>query len=338
MSANNIVAIIVGLLMGIPALAIFSVVGYRQLLPALASARWPVVHGVVHHASTASSEVLDHNSVTGRFETKTHRRAVIRFTYTVDGGEYTGDQVWFGMKIAGEDAYDVDRMMQRYKDGDTVPVFYDPRRPARSVLEPGPTRFHFYMMITAGVLLFFASLMVAPAVPRPFGPLLGIVLSAILLYGGYMIGYSYAWAEQRGAAASTAWPIAEGTVTAHRSIPYNAHGTRGAMPVSIRYEYEVDGEQRIGSRRWYGYGDPADTKTDIAQYLGNYHETGIVPVRYNPNSPGESVLVPGSDMVRRLPLWTGIALAAMGLIGALLSASLIGSGAQGAPGVQSRQS
>lgn len=58
--------------------------------------------------------------------------ADLDYRYAVDGVEYRGSRVAFG-PVLGQGAHD---LVARYPIGETVMVYYDPRRPQRAVLQP----------------------------------------------------------------------------------------------------------------------------------------------------------------------------------------------------------
>ena len=60
----------------------------------------------------------------------------IKYTYSVDGTEYTGDQLYMNKKRPQMDEYVAKRILDRLPE--EIDVRYDPRDPSRSCLFPPP--------------------------------------------------------------------------------------------------------------------------------------------------------------------------------------------------------
>ena len=90
----------------------------------LESTKWPSVPGVMTESSV--SETFDTQQGT------TNKRVIVEYKYAVAGKALQGDRVSIGN--TGEAKNDI---VARYPKGKAVQVFYDPRNPAASVLEPG---------------------------------------------------------------------------------------------------------------------------------------------------------------------------------------------------------
>jgi hypothetical protein len=97
--------------------------GYLRIL-SLRSRTWPVTSGVITDSRWRTR-------TSGGHEEKTS--ADIRYRYTVGGQIYRGDVISYGDMLFASDS---DRL-QRYPQGATVEVHYDPRDPGLAVLESG---------------------------------------------------------------------------------------------------------------------------------------------------------------------------------------------------------
>ena len=97
--------------------------GYLRIL-SLRSRNWPVATGVITDSYW-------------RTKTKGARKekvgAEIRYRYAVGGQTYKGDVISYGDMFFASDA----GRLQRYPQGATVQVHYDPKDPALAVLEAG---------------------------------------------------------------------------------------------------------------------------------------------------------------------------------------------------------
>lgn len=68
-------------------------------------------------------------------------KPIIKYTYTVMGQEFQGNQVYFqvmkSITYSGNNLSFTEKMTNKYPPGKTVEVFYNPRKPQQAVLEPG---------------------------------------------------------------------------------------------------------------------------------------------------------------------------------------------------------
>ena len=82
--------------------------------------------------------------------------ADIRFRYTLNGQSYDGHNI-----LAGGGEYYPDKQKEKvrqYRIGMTVPVFYDPKDPRSSCLEPGQGSEMSYVLLGIGLFFLFAAL------------------------------------------------------------------------------------------------------------------------------------------------------------------------------------
>ncbi len=87
----------------------------------------------------------------------------VAYSYSVEGITHRGNRVLFGA-----DSFDnrnlqgaADKRASRYKAGASVSVHYDPRHPARAVLEPGVTvTTYVYLGLAAGFTATRVSLLI----------------------------------------------------------------------------------------------------------------------------------------------------------------------------------
>lgn len=94
---------------------------------ALAAASWPSVEGRI----TTSAVYTRRDRDDGKLEYHSN----IAFVYSVNGVNLAGNTVRFGFENFGKAA--AEHVCARYPAGASVPVYYDPANPSRSVLEPG---------------------------------------------------------------------------------------------------------------------------------------------------------------------------------------------------------
>jgi hypothetical protein len=75
---------------------------------------------------------------------------LVRYSYTVDGREYTNDQVYL-VRRSGGLAAQMRRLVDRLPD--PVPVHYDPQDPGRSYLVANPRGMYWLVLGVAGLAL-----------------------------------------------------------------------------------------------------------------------------------------------------------------------------------------
>lgn len=106
-----------------------------------ASKSWPTAEGIVTHADI-NTHLSDGTSMYA---------ADIKYTYVVDGKTYSGNRI-STLDGSSSSASEAKKDIQKYSEGSSVTVYYDPEVPAASLLESGSGFFTY--MITYGPLLF----------------------------------------------------------------------------------------------------------------------------------------------------------------------------------------
>ncbi len=92
------------------------------------SQRWPVTGGIVYQ-----SDVEKHTQVDPEVLPSTPFEPVVQYRYTVDGRHYSGKRIFFGTVSTSLSA--AREITSHYLPGMGIPVYYNPRNPAQSVLE-----------------------------------------------------------------------------------------------------------------------------------------------------------------------------------------------------------
>lgn len=121
----------------------------RLLMVGQQSLQWPTVVGEVVDAE--SSQIAGSQTGSGW-------RIRVRYSYQVDGREYESDRLAFSRQIGGRTRIQADDELRQYVPGGPVVVHYDPLRPFRAVLRPGPDRRAYFGLTVGGGLLVVALL------------------------------------------------------------------------------------------------------------------------------------------------------------------------------------
>ncbi len=128
--------------------------GWPVLQKAKASTSWPSVKGVV-----TSSRVVQTRGDKG-----VSYRPEVLFDYTVDGEKYSQGNVRYDGNWSTNVTTYANRVVNKYKVGTEVNVYYDPADPFEAVLEPGTTWLS-YLPIGFGAVFFLigSGLLLGPA-------------------------------------------------------------------------------------------------------------------------------------------------------------------------------
>ena len=123
-------------LLAIGALGLAHVV--RSWLQASRAAQWPMVAGVVRHASLKKGRTLGvESSSGGANKGPVVYRAQVVYAYQVDGAHFEGTRVRFGAPRRMRSKAAMEGIVTRYPAGTTVQVHHSPQQPTDSVLELG---------------------------------------------------------------------------------------------------------------------------------------------------------------------------------------------------------
>ncbi|MGQ1908686.1 DUF3592 domain-containing protein [Marinifilum sp. RC60d5] len=124
---------------------------------AKASEKWPAVQGEVTHSKVNSK----------KSDGKTMYSADIEYSYEVEGVNYTGSRI-SSVESSTSSYSEVEKDLNKYRVGEVVSVYYNPKIQSISMLEPG-AGFLTYV-ITYGPLLFcFVGLLMLLQVIKKIG-------------------------------------------------------------------------------------------------------------------------------------------------------------------------
>lgn len=124
------------------------------LLRGKRSRSWPSVTGVVYWSGIESRAAEGEGSAV-EFTPR------IKYTYVVNGTEYENSRGVHSLLEEWGSKEWAEEVLRRFASGAVV-VFFDPRNPARSVLQPGVNRSYYAMLIIC-VLLFALGLVLVKA-------------------------------------------------------------------------------------------------------------------------------------------------------------------------------
>jgi Protein of unknown function (DUF3592) len=142
---ENLFRSFIGVLVG---LGIGGAIAYNfveNTLPGFASSNWSETKGVI--------KSLNVEQWWGSRSGKSIQIKVV-YTYTVDGKQFWSKRIRFPESTDGCDAaFQNKELTDRYREGSTQTVYYDPSNPARSCLVKGPR--YFYVFLFGGLSALF---------------------------------------------------------------------------------------------------------------------------------------------------------------------------------------
>jgi hypothetical protein len=120
-----------------------------DLYRALACRSWSTTQGVI---TMASAEIISAYQQTRKLHS-TKNQTLFYYDYTVNGEKYLGARIFFGDTFLSLFSFAAAKSaITKYKEGQTVTVYYNPNNPANSVLEPG-VKWQALAALVLGVLL-----------------------------------------------------------------------------------------------------------------------------------------------------------------------------------------
>ncbi len=285
----------------------------RYIVITTSCSKWPVVIGEV-----VSSELKPKYTKLAEFAEAVRTptsiyQPDITYTYEVDGKKYTNNTVRPVGRNLYKDRPIVQRVLNLYPEGYNIYVFYNPKNPQKSVVDPW-MRFS-PVAITLPTALIFLGLGFSFSGFNFLIPL-GINLISFALYIASLliIGQDVRYLVK--VLKSKKWPYVEGEIKKvmvyrkkeNQTVSYN---------VDVTYTYEVQGQKFTNNqiKLDFVHGTRTFTPKIFAMMkTEKYEEGNKINVFYDPHNPNESILKHGlSYLSFFLMLVVGIGLFFFGL-------------------------
>jgi hypothetical protein len=236
-----------------------------------------------------------------------------------------GDRVVKGTRVSvADNTANVQEMLDHYKVGATVPVFYDPRDPEKALLERDPPLPVVWLYaIAAGIFLIgFAVLIlfwnisaVFEGLARYFPDKAFLPGVAFFTLGGVMV-LALLWAARRQVAEASGWQQTAGRIVSS-TVEHYRQRVGGARTGSlatfyeavVEYDYSVSGHDYHSTRVSFG-GKSAGSQQMAEAAAARYPEGSQVMVHYDPKNPSEAVL---EVRIAQGVTWIVVAIAFFGL-------------------------
>lgn len=227
----------------------------------------------------------------------------VEYVFSVGGVEYTGKRIGVGDIAPGSP--EVDAVLERYRVGKQVPVFYNPNDPEEAVLErTAPARpTVMYGVAAAVVLVGFAIVLTFTRMSQivtflqPYFPP-GAFVPGVLFFtlAGALVTW-ITWSNYRTALAAARWPstqarILNSVAEARRVLTHQGGGsTMIVWSPLVEYSYQANGRDHYSSRISFG-GDFAADRALAEKTVARYPAGSVATVYYDPTNPSSAVLEP----------------------------------------------
>jgi hypothetical protein len=117
-------------------------------------------------------------------------------------------------------------------------------------------------------------------------PAILLVLAGFGLVAVYLV-------SRRKALASERWPTAQATIVSSVILARRNSKGRVLYEPSVTFRYEVGGKLQTGTRISWGGAVASSSRSFADNVTGRFPQGAVVPVRYDPDNPADSVLDPG---------------------------------------------
>lgn len=230
----------------------------------------------------------------------------IHYQYQVGGKSFEGKRIKFRGQ-GGMAQFAAEQLVAKYPVGAAVEVYYDPKAPTHSALEPrnkGNATPHIVFLI---VFTIFSAVLIAHSVAGKVltnangVPLFAFTLPLFAIMVGIGAFVQYFMLRRQGA-ASMKWPTVSGKVTRVSVVAEERQedGDDGRNRITTVYRPDVQYSYAVGGREFHSsawkwgwtalYPDEESAKAPAAKYTAGAN----VPVFYNPEIPEQAILEPGN--------------------------------------------
>ncbi|MFX0166824.1 MAG: DUF3592 domain-containing protein [Promethearchaeota archaeon] len=264
----------------------------RYIVITTRCSKWPVVVGEI-----ISSEMKPKYKKLAEFTEAVHTVAGIyqpdiTYTYDIDGEKYTNNMV----RPVGRNVYKdkplVQRVLNLFPVGYKVYIFYNPKNPHKSVLDPW-IRFSPVAITIPTALIFLGlgfsfsgfSLLI------PIG--INFISFALYVVSVLIIGQNFRYLVK--ALKSKKWPYVEGEI--QKVMVYRKQEDQAvSYNVDVTYTYEVQGQKFTNHQIKLDFVHGTRTfvpKIFAMMKVEKYEEGNKINVFYDPHNPNESILERG---------------------------------------------
>lgn len=124
--------------------------GFKQLKLAVSSLTWPSTTGKVISSSTLTRKIGTRHS--------TRHKADIIYSYQINDNKFIGEIINWGYGYSKQ-IEKSEAIVNKYPEGKTVEVYYNPNDPKNAVLEPGLT-VNSYKNVLGGIVFMLIAILI----------------------------------------------------------------------------------------------------------------------------------------------------------------------------------
>ncbi|MEH2511961.1 hypothetical protein V1291_003315 [Nitrobacteraceae bacterium AZCC 1564] len=230
----------------------------------------------------------------------------IRYQYQVSGKSFEGKRIKFGGQ-GGMTRVAAEQLVAKYPIGAAVDVYYDPKSPVRSALEPRNkssvvSHIVFLAVFSVISIVLIAHSIAGKVLTNSNGmPLFAFLLPLLAIFVGIGAFVQYIM-QRKQISASMRWPTVLGKITEVGVVAEERHedDDDGRTRITTVYRSDVQYAYAVGGREFHSnkwnwgwtafYPDEASARAPVAEYTVG----ASVPVFYNPQNPEEAILEPGN--------------------------------------------
>ncbi|WP_113880736.1 MULTISPECIES: DUF3592 domain-containing protein [Marinobacter] len=117
--------------------------GFWRYYFGIKSKGWPVTDGLI--ISGKSEYYANPSGVNGHILN-------IKYRYKVSGKNYTSTRINFSLNESAGNKAHAEELLNNYRNGRVVKVYYNPNNPEQSVIEPGNNNLHLFITMTLGIV------------------------------------------------------------------------------------------------------------------------------------------------------------------------------------------
>ncbi|MFX1569069.1 MAG: DUF3592 domain-containing protein [Promethearchaeota archaeon] len=267
----------------------------RYIVITTRCSKWPIVVGEV-----ISSEMKPKYKKLAEFAEAVHTVASIYqpeiiYTYEIDGEKYSNNMV----RPVGRNVYKdkplVQRVLNLFPVGYKVYIFYNPKNPQNSVLDPW-IRFS-PVVITIPTALIFLGLGISFSGFNFLIPIgINFISFALYIASVFIIGQDFRYLVK--ASKSRKWLYVEGDIEKVMVLRKKEEQTV-SYSVDVTYNYEVEGRKFTNHQIKLDFVHGTRTfvpKIFAMMKVEKYQEGNKINVFYDPRNPNESILERGLSL------------------------------------------
>jgi len=141
----------------------------------------------------------------------------------------------------------------------------------------------------------------------------GLIFGPLFVVIGIFVAFYIGKPTVDNAKASLDWPTVEGRITVSE-VQRKRNKDKVSYAANVGYDYEVNGEQRMGDTVWFGGNFSSSSSGFAHKTVDRYPKGTQVKVYYDPKNPDRAVLEPGTFWSTYMVYGVGLLFFGVGLL------------------------